>query len=425
MAAFAPFEPNPEIAVAVSGGPDSLALTLLLDRWAAARGGRVHALTLDHGLRAEAAAEAAWVAEQLAARGIAHRVLTWRPDPARAVDHADARAARYAALADWCARHGVLHLATAHHRDDQAETALLRAGMASGPDGMAGMAAVRELRDLRVIRPLLDVPKARLEATLAAQGQAWIADPSNADPRHRRARLRRLMPDLARDGLTADHLAAYAGMMGRAREPLDDARAALAARAVTVRPAGYADVDPQAILTARAPIGRDVLGRVLRTVGGHDHPPRTEPLDRLLAALCAAPMRGRTLGGCRIVPWRGRWLVVREPGRTPAMAVTGAGPVVYDRRFRLTLERPPAGQLRAAPLGERGWAVVAGDAPELRHRAPPPPVRPALPALFDTDGPVAVPHLAWRRDTGAPAVDSFRFVPQRAVGEAAFTVAPA
>lgn len=425
MAALGPFEPRPEIAVAVSGGPDSLALTLLLRRWVQARGGRLHALTVDHGLRPEAADEAAWLGDQLARHGIAHTVLTWRPAEPGRVSHAEARAARYARLADWCADRGVLHLVLGHHLDDQAETVLARVRMQSGPDGLAGMPARRHLRDLRLLRPLLDMPKTRLEATLAARDQPWIADPSNTDERYARPRLRQLMPVLADAGATSPNLAAYARAMGRARRRLDGARAALAADAVAVRPEGYAAMDPSAILDAPAPVGTAVLGRVLRCVGGRDHVPRGPRLDRLMAGLRARPEQARTLGGCRIVPWRGQWLVVREPGRTGHTPFGASRAVVHDNRFRIALEGPPDAGLTAAALGAHGWTWLCAMRPDLRASPLPPPVRPALPALFDATGVSAVPHLGWSRETDGARVMDITFCPSRAIGESAFTVAPA
>ena len=143
-----PFEPAPLLAVGVSGGADSLALVLLADRWARARRGSVLALTVDHALRDGSAAEAAQVGHWLAARGIAHEVLRWDgPKPATAIQET-ARAARYRLLGQRCAGTGILHLLLAHHRDDQAETVLLRRAQGSGRDGLAGMAAIRETDQL-------------------------------------------------------------------------------------------------------------------------------------------------------------------------------------------------------------------------------------------------------------------------------------
>src|SRR5205823_2951019 len=152
------FEARPRLAVAVSGGPDSMALLLLADRWARQRGGEAWGLTVDHGLRPESAGEARIVAGWLAARGMAHEILVWSGDkPATGIQEA-AREARYALLAGWCRAHGILHLLTAHHREDQAETYLIRRRAGSGVDGLAAMSAVRELPGCRIVRPLLSVP---------------------------------------------------------------------------------------------------------------------------------------------------------------------------------------------------------------------------------------------------------------------------
>ena len=189
MAPLGPFEPAPHVAVAVSGGADSLSLALLLRDWAAEQGGRVTALVVDHGLRPGSAAEARRVRRQLTGLGLAAKCLTW-PGPApQSNRQALARAARYRLMADWCRRQSVLHLALAHHLDDQAETLLLRLGRGSGLDGLAAMPPLRELPEVRLLRPLLPVPKARLVAGLRTAGLTWVEDPSNRDPSHARVRL--------------------------------------------------------------------------------------------------------------------------------------------------------------------------------------------------------------------------------------------
>ena len=237
MARFAPFEARPHLAVAVSGGADSLALALLADGWARAESGRITALTVDHRLRPGSAEEAARVAHWLRHRAIAHVVLV-RDGPGFAGDvQAEARAARYRLLEGWCECQGVLHLLTAHHREDQAETVLLRLARGSGLDGLAGIAAVVERRDCRILRPLLTVPRASLAATLEARGQAWIEDPSNRDPAYARVRLRQAEAVLEREGTHGgaagrDGPAAGAGA-GSAR-----ARTGRAPRARGVAPSG-------------------------------------------------------------------------------------------------------------------------------------------------------------------------------------------
>ena len=190
VARLGPFGPSPRIAAAVSGGADSMALLLLAARWAPGAGARLVALTVDHGLRAESAAEAARVAAWCAARGIAHRVLEWRgAKPAAGLQEA-ARTARYGLLAGWCRRGGIVHLLTGHNAGDQAETFLMRLRRGSGVAGLAGMPAVAVRDGVRVLRPLLGVRRERLEAALEAAGEAWIEDPSNRDPAFERVRVR-------------------------------------------------------------------------------------------------------------------------------------------------------------------------------------------------------------------------------------------
>ncbi len=186
MQAFAPFESQPVIAVAVSGGPDSLALLLLVDRWARDQGGAALALTVDHGLRPDSAAEAAQVGAWAKARGIAHAVLPWTGDKPQTGIQAAARQARYRLLTEACAARGILHLAIAHHADDQAETVLFRRERGSGPAGLAGMTAARSLGAVRMIRPLLGWPKSALTQTCRHFGQDFVEDPSNRSDRFAR-----------------------------------------------------------------------------------------------------------------------------------------------------------------------------------------------------------------------------------------------
>ncbi|MEK9901092.1 MAG: tRNA lysidine(34) synthetase TilS, partial [Rhodospirillaceae bacterium] len=239
MARLGPFEAEPAIAVAVSGGRDSMALALLAAQWAAAQGGTVSAVTVDHRLRPESGDEARQVAGWLERHGIAHETMIWHDSPGpggagMGASEAAARNARYALLEEYCGAHGILHLLVGHHRDDQVETQALRRARGSGIVGRAGMPAVRELTHTRILRPLLGLPRARLTATLAARGQGWIDDPSNRDTRFARARLR-LRPGGVRDGDPA---------AGDARREIEGDVARLSARAVAIDPAGFAVLDP-------------------------------------------------------------------------------------------------------------------------------------------------------------------------------------
>jgi tRNA(Ile)-lysidine synthase len=415
MATLGPFEARPRLAVAVSGGPDSLALALLARDWAAGRSGAVAALTVDHRLRAGSGAEARQVGAWLAAAGIEHHILA-RRGPAPAGDiQAAARQARYALLSGWCDRHGVLHLLLAHQQEDQAETLLLRLARGSGLDGLAAMPSVAERAGLRLLRPLLGVPQARLAALLRAAGQPWIEDPSNRDPAYGRVRMRRLAPTLAAEGLTAPRLAATAAQLGLARAAFETELARWLAEAVTIRPEGYLWLDRALLAAARPDLALRALARCLATIGGASYPPRLERLARLHGTLLG-PGAPATLGGCRLVPRGDRLLVCREPAAAAEMlTLRSGGTVLWDGRFRLRLRR--GGDVRPLAVARLGALRPPGAA------ALPGPVRPALPALWRDGTLVGVPHLGHWPGLKAADRPGIAFEPPRPLADAGFTVA--
>ncbi|HKX90916.1 MAG TPA: tRNA lysidine(34) synthetase TilS [Sphingomicrobium sp.] len=193
--------PDARIGVAISGGPDSLALLLLA---AAARPGLVEVATVDHDLRSESAAEAHAVGQTCARLGVPHAILTveWRELPTSNIQ-AEAREARYAKLASWALDNQLAAVATAHHADDQAETLLMRLARGSGVAGLGGirrwaplgMRGERGQQHAIIIRPLLGWRRLELEAIVRSAGLEPADDPSNRDPRFDRTRARRLLTD--------------------------------------------------------------------------------------------------------------------------------------------------------------------------------------------------------------------------------------
>ncbi len=317
MAPFGPFEERPVLAIAVSGGRDSMALALLAHDWAIARQGRVLALVVDHGLRPESGGEARATLERLGGHGIAGEILGWTgPKPASGLQQV-ARDARYRLLFEACRRHGVLHLLVAHHAGDQAETVAMRAARRSGPDGLAGMAAVVEHRSVRLLRPLLGVPRDRLTATLEARAVGWVDDPSNDDRRFERVRIRQ-------DGGAL----AAAATEPAARAARDRALAEAAVEALDVEPDGAVALDHALLSRLDGEIAARLLSRVVQSVGGGDYPPRRDRLERAAARLSQGAIGGKsgksqdfTLAGCRLMLRRSpesrrlRWIVRAESGR--------------------------------------------------------------------------------------------------------------
>jgi tRNA(Ile)-lysidine synthase len=397
MDRLGPFEPSPRVAVGVSGGADSMALCLLLKAWTDNRNGSLLALTVDHGLRQNAADEAIQVGSWLKARGIDHDVLRWDgAKPASGIQSA-ARDARYRLLTQRCHEEGILHLALAHHREDQAETVLLRFAHGSGVDGLTGMAALRETGSVRFLRPLLPVGRDRLRAFLNDAGQPWIEDPSNQSPAYARARLRGVADILSGEGWSAERAADTARRLGRVRSALDVAAAGLAARAVEIWPEGCVLMRPDLLRDAEEETALRLLSRCLAVVGGSRYRPKLDPVERLYSSLRDGGLeRGRTLGGCRIMPWRdGRLLVAREPAAADENAELGPGATIrWDGRFMVrSLSRHPAKVVR---LGLHPEAMR----PEMRKL--PAPVRQTLPAVVSEEHGVFVPRFDFLNDSNDP-----------------------
>jgi tRNA(Ile)-lysidine synthase len=376
MARLGPFEPAPLLAVAVSGGADSLALAVLADAWARARDGATIALVVDHGLRTAAAAEALATERLLTGRGIAVRMLRLAGlGPGSALAER-ARIARYAALVAACEAAGALHLLLGHHAADQAETIALRVLRGSFSAGLAGMARLVELPTTRLLRPLLGFPPGALRALLRANGMDWVEDPSNHDTRATRVRLRLLLGD--RDPAGIAQVARAATLAGAARHAAETRAADTLGRTASIRPEGFAVIASRAMPPA-------ALAALIQTIGGEPYPPAPDAV----AALAAGPAPA-TVGGVRLLP-AGRFgpglLLVREAAAMaqPIAARPGA---VWDGRYRVARDAaPPAGTTLGA-LGD--------DAASLRDRTPlPAAVLRTLPALRSGAALLAVPHLRY------------------------------
>lgn len=335
--------PEGAVGAAVSGGGDSVALLLLL---AAIR--PVEAVTVDHGLRPEAAAEAAAVARLCAARGIPHTILRWRGWDGRGNLQAEARAARRRLIGAWAAGRGLAGVALGHTLDDQAETFLLRLARGSGVDGLSGMAFASRGEGALWLRPLLEVRREALRDWLAGQGVAWVEDPSNADPAFARTRARAALGPLATLGLGPERLAATAAAMARARAALETATASLARVCLEPGAAGDLTLDPGPWAEAPEEIRLRLLAVALGWVAGAPLRPRLSALTAATAAVADGLGGGLTLHGCVLRMRRGRIVLRREPARAAPPVPFGA---VWDGRWMVT---GPGAGLRVGPLGAEG-----------------------------------------------------------------------
>jgi len=313
----------PGLVLAVSGGPDSTALLVVVARWRRAlkRGPSVLAVTVDHRLRADSAREAARVKALARQLNVPHRTLRWTGDkPSTGIQEA-ARRARYALLAQAARRAGATHIVTAHTRDDQAETVLFRLVRGSGLTGLAAMARATPLDDIVVVRPLLDVPKARLIATLNACHLSYVDDPSNHDPRFARPRLRAIMAALAPEGLDAARLATLAGRVARADAALETATdEAMRRLCGAAAPNGRLAIAAAEFRALPDEIALRLIYRAI-TSAGNEGPVELAKLEALVAALRAADPDAqsarvrRTLAGALITLDHGQLVIERAPPR--------------------------------------------------------------------------------------------------------------
>ncbi|MBR0897019.1 tRNA lysidine(34) synthetase TilS [Bradyrhizobium tropiciagri] len=284
---FAGLASAPAIVLAVSGGPDSVALMWLVARWrrALARGPRLVAVTVDHGLRPEAAREARDVKRLARSLDLPHHTLRWNGSKPRTGVPAAAREARYRLLTHAARKHGATHILTAHTRDDQAETLLMRMLRGSGVAGLSAMARETERDGVLLARPLLDISKAQLIATLKKARIGFADDPTNRDVSFTRPRLRALMPLLAEEGGDARNLARLAARIARANAALevlvDGAERYLALKSEDRSGAGF-----DAALFAVMPdeIRLRLLKRAIDRTG-HEGPAELGKVETLLAAV--------------------------------------------------------------------------------------------------------------------------------------------
>ena len=388
-----PFEPGPALAVAASGGADSMALALLARDWADDRDGNVLAMVVDHRLRPESAAEARLTLDRLRDYGIPSRLLTLTSlHPGTALAER-ARIARYKTLTQSCADAGIVHLLLGHQAGDQIETLAMRALRGTQTHGLAGMSALRETASVRMLRPLLGIDPACLRDFLTGQGAGWVDDPSN---RNRSALRVRLRQGLSKAPVGESGLPAALAEAGRSRVRAEEAAAAELAQRVTIRPEGFA-------VLSGGRIGADALGALIRAIAGAPYPPSQSHISGLAASPGPA-----TVAGVRILPG-GRFcdglLLIREEASI-APPVPAVDNVIWDRRFRLIAR---AGIPAGATIGKLGE-----DASQFRRASDlPSAILRTLPAIRIGEMLASVPHLGYgSRDNDPPM--TMLFAPEMA-----------
>ena len=416
-------------ALAVSGGSDSTALMVLYADWLCQHGAdmALHmVLTVDHGLRPESAAEARTVAAQAERLGFPHATLVWEgPKPCTGIQAA-ARNARYRLMGNAMRAKGIALLLTGHTQDDRAETLLMRLARGSGLDGLAGMAPRLHFSDIglgaaapdeqEIARPLLDVSRTRLRATLQARGIAWIDDPSNQSPEFERPRLRAARAHLDSLGLTDAALALSATRLLRARRALDRVVGEFCSPdvgAVVVDPCGYVTIDRARLRAAEEEIALRVVGRVIAAAGGSKEQVSLAKLESIVASLLSKGTGTTrwTLARAMITANDQMVTIEREPGREPLprLGLSAGAQACWDGRFWVNVGADvETGTIEVRPLGE-------GAARELQQQGAVNTYAPAkavgmVPSFWRGDRLLAVPALEFWSDPNCRSTLGARFI---------------
>ncbi len=381
--AFLP-RPPAVLGVAVSGGGDSMALLHLLHKLCTLHSTRLRVVTVDHGLRSEAASEAQMVADVCGKLGLLHDVLHWEGWDGSGNLQDAARRARYGMMADWGRRHDVEAIAVGHSADDQAETVLMRLARRSGVDGLSGMKRRLVMEGMTWVRPLLGASRSDLRDYLIQSDVPWIEDPSNKNENFERIRARKVLEALEPLGITVCGLAEVADNMLEARKALEW-QTFLAARDSIYVNGGAVVVDDRKMRLMPDEVQRRLLVRAMNWISGEAYPARRQAVMSVLKGL----RRGQagTAEGCHARRVGGAVWIFRE--FNAVANIRSKVDVLWDGRWRITSSDPGAlaSDLEVRALGEEGLAQC----PDWRSCGRPHPVLLSTPSIWHKDELLSAP----------------------------------
>lgn len=393
------FESKPHIAVGVSGGPDSMALTFLLHQWIQEQGGHLHALTVDHGLRPESQEEAFYVDKILKNHGIFHSTLSQAGfNPLHRIQE-KARTLRYNLLETYCWKKGIFQLFMAHHQEDQAETFLLRLGKKSGLSGLCGMRFVENRWFGQIIRPLLSISKKELLLYLKSKNISFILDPSNENSRFERVYIRKHTTFLESINLTSDVIAHVTQKLQKAEESLDKEVIDTCLKSLSFSSFGFFKLDLSSFLNFPEEMQQRVLEKILQTISGRSLPLRSSSLGKILNTITTKKKGVRaTLSQCFIRSRKDTLFIVREENSFPILPISQIkknlwGKLFYIERKNSSLKEKHMSSLEIRPLGKKGVFFLQQHQKFLSQD--PSYVAYALPSLWHQKKLLSVPHLGF------------------------------
>lgn len=359
-----PTHPLTHIAVAVSGGADSLALCLLLNEWTKHHQLTLTALTVDHQLRPESHAEALQVQEWLTVHGIVHKTLVWKHEAINSSIQENARNARYTLMIDYCKQHDIQHLCLGHHQHDQWETFFMRLSHASGLKGLAGMRFHTQRAGVNIYRPLLNTPPHLLKQYLESIGQFWIEDPSNHMDKYERVRWRQHIAHLSELGLSPNTLQSVCEKLSADDQAIDwaaqnwikthckfNTQLKFTTASLNIKQLPLSLIRRIALGVASQVVGLPIASSDVR----HN-------MDSLVQKLTAHSFKPFTFGGCYWTEHQNTLYIMREWSKCPKHLITEPN-MTYDHRFMLT-DLPVGKTLE--PLSKTHWSLMKS----MVHPAP-------------------------------------------------------
>lgn len=292
-----PILKNSKIAVAVSGGSDSLALCVLLNQFVKEYGGQLHCLTINHQLRNDSLSEAIKVGEILKELGINHHIIPWEGDKPKSNIQEEARIARYNLLTEYCHNHDISYLATGHQKNDQAENFIIRLEHGSGVYGLSGIPSIGEFNKIKIIRPLLSFTKQELQDFLISQNIEWVEDPSNQNEKFTRVKIRNILNQYPE---WIDKLATVSNNLSKTKDCIEYFLNKSIAELVEHH-SSYVAIKQEGFNELPQEIRFRMLTKLLQDFSSNPKPARGERLENLLAKIeTGKAFKASTLSGCLV-----------------------------------------------------------------------------------------------------------------------------
>ncbi len=389
------------VAIAVSGGADSMCLLRLMQIWCNKNHHTLIALTVNHGLRSEAVQEAEKVADWCNHLKISHQILNWEGNLPKSNIQAEARTIRYQLLENYCNDKEIAYLFLAHHQQDQAETVLLRLIRGASVTGLAAMKKQTKRNQLFLIRPLLSFSSERIEATIQQFSQDYISDPSNHDTRYMRVVVRHFLNELERKNEVITHITGTAQHMQRVDDFLTEVVDEAESKCLSIDPLGFVNFDKHLLLSLHPEIALRLLSKAISYCLGGITSIRFEEMERLYQHLNSANAKATTLAGCLIKSSTSkhenhRLFILRETSALPE-TTDFREKTMFDNRFFCQWPSLPKNDTtyRLGALGSNGFQQIRN---EITVEKLPKEVFYALPALWHLEKVVAVPHIGYLGD---------------------------